>query len=158
MQIVRTSRHRADSQPDDRDALALLRRMEIEDFQGSALLRLGECEHEREQLVPDQGQQQPVARPRRLLVVEMRRDISARQMRPDGGEHVVEAGPRAGRRRVAHAAVERMSFRLQPGDMIVVNSGHFLHRVTPVVGETVRWTACSFMAESKAGDRIYCWG
>jgi carrier-protein-independent halogenase WelO5-like protein len=55
-------------------------------------------------------------------------------------------------------AVERVSFRLQPGDMIIVNSGHFLHRVTPVVGETVRWTACSFMAESKAGDRVYCWG
>jgi hypothetical protein len=56
------------------------------------------------------------------------------------------------------AAVERVSFRLEPGDMIMVNSGHYLHRVTPVVGETVRWTACSFMAESKAGDRVYCWG
>jgi hypothetical protein len=56
------------------------------------------------------------------------------------------------------AAVERVSFRLEPGDMIIVNSGHYLHRVTPVVGETVRWTACSFMAESKAGDRVYCWG
>lgn len=55
-------------------------------------------------------------------------------------------------------AVERVSFRLEPGDMIIVNSGHFLHRVTPVVGPTVRWTACSFMAESKAGDRVYCWG
>jgi hypothetical protein len=56
------------------------------------------------------------------------------------------------------ATVERVSFRLEPGDMIIVNSGHYLHRVTPVVGETVRWTACSFMAESKAGDRVYCWG
>jgi hypothetical protein len=55
-------------------------------------------------------------------------------------------------------AVERVSFRLAPGDMIIVNSGHYLHRVTPVLGATVRWTACSFMAESKAGDRVYCWG
>jgi len=54
--------------------------------------------------------------------------------------------------------VERVSFRLDPGDMIIVNSGHFLHRVTPVVGGAVRWTACSFMAESQAGDRVYCWG
>ena len=55
-------------------------------------------------------------------------------------------------------AVESVSFRLDPGDMIIFNSGHYLHRVTPVVGSTVRWTACSFMAESKAGDRVYCWG
>jgi hypothetical protein len=54
--------------------------------------------------------------------------------------------------------IERVSFRLDPGDMIIVNSGHYLHRVTPVVGSSVRWTACSFMAESKAGDRVYCWG
>ena len=55
-------------------------------------------------------------------------------------------------------AVESVSFRLDPGDMIIFNSGHYLHRVTPVVGSAVRWTACSFMAESKAGDRVYCWG
>jgi carrier-protein-independent halogenase WelO5-like protein len=55
-------------------------------------------------------------------------------------------------------SIESVSFRLDPGDMIVFNSGHYLHRVTPVVGSAVRWTACSFMAESKAGDRVYCWG
>jgi hypothetical protein len=54
--------------------------------------------------------------------------------------------------------VEKVSFRLDPGDMIVFNSGHHLHRVTPVVGATTRWTACSFMAESRKGDRVYCWG
>jgi 2OG-Fe(II) oxygenase superfamily len=54
--------------------------------------------------------------------------------------------------------VEKVSFRLDPGDMIVFNSGHHLHRVTPVVGARTRWTACSFMAESKIGDRVYCWG
>ena len=56
------------------------------------------------------------------------------------------------------AAVERVSFRLAAGDMIIVNSGHYLHRVTPVVGASVRWTACSFMAENRARDRVYCWG
>jgi hypothetical protein len=55
-------------------------------------------------------------------------------------------------------ALERVSVRLDPGDMIIFNSGHYLHRVTPVVGPVVRWTACSFMAEAKGGDRIYCWG
>jgi len=55
-------------------------------------------------------------------------------------------------------SIESVSFRLEPGDMIIFNSGHHLHRVTPVVGQTVRWTACSFMAESKARDRVYCWG
>jgi hypothetical protein len=55
-------------------------------------------------------------------------------------------------------SVESVLFRLDPGDMIIFNSGHYLHRVTPVIGPTVRWTACSFMAESKAGDRVYCWG
>ncbi len=56
------------------------------------------------------------------------------------------------------AAVTRVSFRLEPGDMIIVNSGHYLHCVAPVVGEAVRRTACSFMAESKAGDGVHCWG
>jgi hypothetical protein len=55
-------------------------------------------------------------------------------------------------------SVERVSFRLEPGQMIIVNSGRYLHRVTPVIGPTIRWTACSFMAEAKSGDRVYCWG
>jgi len=55
-------------------------------------------------------------------------------------------------------AVEKVSFRLDPGDMIIFSSGHYLHRVTPVVGPRVRWTACSFMAESKDPHRVYCWG
>ena len=54
--------------------------------------------------------------------------------------------------------MESVSFRLDPGDMILFNSGYFLHRVTPVVGRKTRWTACSFMAEAKTGDRIFCWG
>jgi hypothetical protein len=55
-------------------------------------------------------------------------------------------------------AVEKISFRLEPGDMIVFSSGRYLHRVTPVVGSRTRWTACSFMAEAKDPGRVYCWG
>ena len=54
--------------------------------------------------------------------------------------------------------LERVSVRLAPGDMIILNSGGFLHRVTPVEGERTRWTACSFMAPARAGSQIYCWG
>lgn len=53
---------------------------------------------------------------------------------------------------------EKVSFRLNAGDMIVFNSGHHLHRVTPVVGANTRWTACSFMSERRDGDGVYCWG
>lgn len=56
------------------------------------------------------------------------------------------------------AGVESARFRLNSGEMLVFNSGRYLHRVTPVVGATTRWTACSFMAESRADDQVYCWG
>jgi len=55
-------------------------------------------------------------------------------------------------------AVEKVSLRLDPGDLIVFSSGHHLHRVTPVIGAKTRWTACSFMAEARAGAGVYCWG
>ena len=55
-------------------------------------------------------------------------------------------------------AAERVSFRLDPGDMIIFNSGRYLHRVTPVIGAKTRWTACSFMAESITPGHVYCWG
>ena len=55
-------------------------------------------------------------------------------------------------------AVDRVSFRLDPGDMIIFSSGEHLHRVTPVTGTKTRWTACSFMAESKTAGHVYCWG
>jgi hypothetical protein len=55
-------------------------------------------------------------------------------------------------------AIEKVSFRLEPGDMLIFNSGNRLHRVTPVIGSVTRWTACSFMAESGANDCVYCWG
>lgn len=53
--------------------------------------------------------------------------------------------------------VESVRFRLAPGEMIIFNSGRYLHSVTPVIGTTTRWTACSFMAESRSGD-VLCWG
>jgi hypothetical protein len=60
-------------------------------------------------------------------------------------------------RHLSVEGVESVRFRLAPGEMIVVNSGRYLHRVTPVVGAVTRWTACSFMAESRTGD-VLCWG
>jgi len=54
--------------------------------------------------------------------------------------------------------IESAAFRLEPGEMIIFNSGRYLHRVTPVVGGTTRWTACSFMAESRTSEQVYCWG
>ena len=49
-------------------------------------------------------------------------------------------------------------FALQPGDLIVVDSGRYLHRVTPVIGSNTRWTACSFMAHARERQAVYCWG
>ena len=54
--------------------------------------------------------------------------------------------------------VESIRFRLMPGEMIIFNSGRYLHRVNPVIGTATRWTACSFMAESRSGEQVYCWG
>ncbi len=51
-----------------------------------------------------------------------------------------------------------VSFRIPPGAMIVLDSGRFLHRVSPVEGKLKRWTACSFMALSRQRDAMYCWG
>lgn len=50
------------------------------------------------------------------------------------------------------------AFRVPAGDMIILDSGRYLHRVTPVGGQRKRWTACSFMARSRDGRATYCWG
>ncbi|MDG1896554.1 MAG: 2OG-Fe(II) oxygenase [Fuerstiella sp.] len=47
---------------------------------------------------------------------------------------------------------------LRPGDMIVVDSGRYLHHVTPIQGPKTRWVACSFMAHSVDRNAVYCWG
>jgi hypothetical protein len=51
-----------------------------------------------------------------------------------------------------------VAFRLEPGALLVLDSGRTLHRLSPVEGPRVRWTACSFMARSRAGGVTYCWG
>ncbi len=51
-----------------------------------------------------------------------------------------------------------VAFSLNAGDLIIVDSGRYLHRVTPVAGQTTRWTACSFMAHAKDRNAVYCWG
>ncbi|APZ91652.1 hypothetical protein Fuma_01243 [Fuerstiella marisgermanici] len=48
--------------------------------------------------------------------------------------------------------------QLRPGDLVVVDSGRYLHRVTPVLGTKNRWVACSFMAHSLDRNAVYCWG
>ncbi|MCA9061635.1 MAG: 2OG-Fe(II) oxygenase [Planctomycetaceae bacterium] len=44
------------------------------------------------------------------------------------------------------------------GDLMIVDSGRYLHRVTPVIGPRVRWTLCSFMAPARGRRAVYCWG
>lgn len=51
-----------------------------------------------------------------------------------------------------------VQFHLPAGAMIVLDSGRYLHRLTPAGGARKRWTACSFMAVSRGGEASYCWG
>lgn len=48
--------------------------------------------------------------------------------------------------------------RVPPGDLVIFDSARFLHRVEPVIGNTIRWTMCSFFAASRRDDDVYCWG
>jgi hypothetical protein len=54
--------------------------------------------------------------------------------------------------------LDSVAFRLPPGAMIILDSGRYLHRVTPVQGARKRWSACSFMSLSRQHDATYCWG
>lgn len=54
--------------------------------------------------------------------------------------------------------LDSVGFRLPEGSMIVLDSGRYLHRLTPVRGSRKRWTACSFMALSRNREATYCWG
>jgi hypothetical protein len=56
------------------------------------------------------------------------------------------------------SVLDSVSFRLPPGALILLDSGRYLHRLTPVQGPHKRWTACSFMALSRNRDATYCWG
>ncbi|MEO8202770.1 MAG: 2OG-Fe(II) oxygenase [Betaproteobacteria bacterium] len=65
---------------------------------------------------------------------------------------------RDGAARPVIEGLRSVAFRIPPGAMIVLDSGRYLHRLTPIEGERKRWTACSFMALSRRGDAMYCWG
>ena len=105
----------------------------------------------------------PLIRPRLFSFV-----LAFAQGQQGGALEIFDLQPRQQGQRIArddHSAakpdlenVDRVSVRLDPGDMILFDSGRYLHRVTPVVGTTTRWTVCSFMAESADGKRVYCWG
>lgn len=56
------------------------------------------------------------------------------------------------------SALASVRFALPAGALIVVDSGRYFHRVTPVAGPRKRWTACSFMALARDRDVTYCWG
>lgn len=57
-----------------------------------------------------------------------------------------------------HRGLPAVSYRLPAGSLVVLDSGRHLHRVTAVEGARKRWTACSFMARTRFGDSVYCWG
>ncbi len=61
-------------------------------------------------------------------------------------------------RRPDLASLRSQAIPVPAGSMIILQSGRRLHRVLPVEGARTRWTMCSFMALSRAGDRTYCWG
>jgi len=65
-------------------------------------------------------------------------------------------GARAGK--IDQSQLSSVQIKLQPGDLVVVDSGRYLHRVTPVEGPKTRWVACSFMAHSLDRNAVYCWG
>lgn len=54
--------------------------------------------------------------------------------------------------------IEKISIRLEPGEMIILHSSRYLHGVSKVEGSRTRWTACSFMALAKDGSEVLCWG
>lgn len=54
--------------------------------------------------------------------------------------------------------VASVSFRIPEGSAIILDSGRYLHEVTPVIGAAPRWTLCSFMALSREHEAMYCWG
>ena len=64
----------------------------------------------------------------------------------------------AGPPRPKTSELASVKIHLPPGSLILIDSGRYLHQVTPVVGRKKRWTVCSFMALSRGRDVMYCWG
>jgi hypothetical protein len=56
------------------------------------------------------------------------------------------------------STMEPARFAIPAGSMIVLDSGRYLHSVSPVGGQRKRWTACSFMSLSRGREATYCWG
>ena len=56
------------------------------------------------------------------------------------------------------STLDSVCLRVPPGAMVVLDSGRYLHRVSPVTSGDWRWTACGFMAVSHDGGTRYCWG
>lgn len=54
--------------------------------------------------------------------------------------------------------LRRQRLPVPAGSMLIVRSGARLHRVTPIEGDRMRWTMCSFMAQARDGSGTYCWG
>ena len=104
-----------------------------------------------------------------VVELHMTSFVLALTMAEDGGALEVfdlTAAPEAARMisddRVADkpdvSTLSSVSFRLPPGSLILLDSGRYLHRLTPVQGMRKRWTACSFMALSRKHEATYCWG
>ena len=50
-------------------------------------------------------------------------------------------------------------FAVAPDEQhVIVDSGRYLHQVSPVIGPKKRWTVCSFMALNRDKGAMYCWG
>lgn len=62
------------------------------------------------------------------------------------------------RHRIDTSGRASVRFRLPPGSLIVVDSGRFLHQLTPVEGTISRWTVRSFMGRDLTRPTTYCWG
>lgn len=56
------------------------------------------------------------------------------------------------------STLDAVSFRIPEGSAIIIDSGRYLHEVTPVIGTRPRWTLCSFMALNNDHSAMYCWG
>jgi len=56
------------------------------------------------------------------------------------------------------STLDSVCLRVPPGAMVVLDSGRYLHRVSPVTSGDWRWTACGFMAVSRDGATRFCWG
>lgn len=74
---------------------------------------------------------------------------------PDSAEFLNHDGapPKPDPKTLGYADID-----LRPGDLVVLDSGRYLHEVTPVRGARRRWTACSFMAHATDRRAVYCWG